>query len=343
MRRIHASWFATAALSLTALGGCASVGLTPVTPSQPVARQQLKPEYRVFYDALRDYGEWVSIEPVGFVFRPNVVWNQWEPFADGYWAPTDIYGWVWISSEPFGWATYHYGQWFFDQFQGWVWEPGSDWGPAWVRWTQAGDYVGWAPLPPPGGYNLSGSTLGAPPPSAMHFAPISALGSTDLRQRIVAPDRLGHALADAKPVRNMAQHDGVTINLGPPMDLVERRTGPLQRAKIEDLVPVDLGRRAAAQPRPASGAAGASGGASQPTVKPSNQPLAPDDPAEITRRAAEQAADEARRLSGVHGAAPASIPVVRPLLGGKPAAEPGTKPGTQRAPERSSASADSTR
>ena len=337
MRRFCALCFA--ALTLISLGGCASVGLTPVTPTQPVARQLLKPEYRVFYDALKDYGEWVLIEPAGFVFRPNVVWNQWEPFADGFWAPTDLYGWVWISSEPFGWATYHYGNWFFDQFQGWVWAPGSDWGPGWVRWETTGQFVGWAPLPPPSGYDLSGSTLGASPPSAVHFAPVSALGSTDLSQHVVSAQKLGSAASEVKPIRNLAERDGVTINLGPPIDTVERQTGPLPRVHVEDLVPNDLARRPA--PKPAAGTGGASA-APPPTIKPAGEPLAPDDPAEITRRAAVQAADEARRISNSPGIVPGTLSLVRPLYGPKPASGAAKSAPHAAGPKSLPAAADST-
>ncbi|MEO5618886.1 MAG: DUF6600 domain-containing protein, partial [Candidatus Eisenbacteria bacterium] len=135
-----------AASALAASLGCAAGNLTPIASNQPIARQSLVPEFRVFYDALTDYGDWILIEPHGFVFRPRVAWNQWQPFEDGFWAPTDAWGWVWISAEPFGWATYHYGQWFFDRFQGWVWTPGVEWMPGSVAWSIAGDYVGWGPL-----------------------------------------------------------------------------------------------------------------------------------------------------------------------------------------------------
>jgi uncharacterized protein YraI len=36
-----------------------------------------------------------------------------RPYTVGRWVFTDRYGWMWASSEPFGWATYHYGRWGF--------------------------------------------------------------------------------------------------------------------------------------------------------------------------------------------------------------------------------------
>src|SRR5262245_61087896 len=112
------------------IGGCAASGYVADAHPMPVARQALRPEYRLFYDALVDYGDWVLIEPYGYAFRPRVAVDLWDPYSDGFWSPTDIYGWVWMSAEPFGWATYHYGRWFRDDYQGWVWVPGLDWAPA---------------------------------------------------------------------------------------------------------------------------------------------------------------------------------------------------------------------
>src|SRR5439155_7247046 len=119
-----------AALALASTLSCAVGGVVSDAPSMPAARAALRPEFRIFYDALVDYGDWVLIEPYGFVFRPKVDFATFHPYADGFWAPSDSWGWVWISAEPFGWATYHYGNWFWDRYQGWVWSPGPNWGPA---------------------------------------------------------------------------------------------------------------------------------------------------------------------------------------------------------------------
>src|SRR5437773_2233500 len=73
--------------------------------------------------------------------------RDWRPYTDGHWVYTDV-GWTWVSEEPFGWATYHYGRWTRLRNIGWVWVPGDEWAPAWVSWRKNNDYVGWAPLPP---------------------------------------------------------------------------------------------------------------------------------------------------------------------------------------------------
>jgi hypothetical protein len=98
---------------------------------------------------LNNYGDWIQISPYGNAWQPYVV-NDWMPFENGHWVFADG-NWTWISYEPFGWIVYHYGYWYDDPFYGWVWLPSDDaWSPARVSWIDYDDYIGWAPLPPPG-------------------------------------------------------------------------------------------------------------------------------------------------------------------------------------------------
>jgi hypothetical protein len=100
-----------------------------------------------FFGALEPYGEWIEIGYDEFVWRPYDVGRYWKPYSEGRWEWT-ISGWHWVSYEPFGWATYHYGRWFYDDYYGWVWMPGNKWAPAWVEWRYNDNYIGWSPLPP---------------------------------------------------------------------------------------------------------------------------------------------------------------------------------------------------
>src|SRR5215831_2028851 len=128
-------------------GGPGENGSPPAT-GEPAARMSLAPELRPLYDALEGEGDWVLVEPHGWVFRPRVNTVAWRPYQDGHWEPSYSFGWVWESHDTFGWITDHYGFWFYDDFQGWLWQPYGAWAPSWVAWVQVGDYVGWAPLPP---------------------------------------------------------------------------------------------------------------------------------------------------------------------------------------------------
>jgi hypothetical protein len=96
------------------------------------------------------YGTWVDVHPFGHVWRPSVV-QGWQPYYHGRWVWANV-GWTWVSYEPFGWATYHYGYWYYDAIWGWIWIPGDQWFPSRVDWLMYGDDICWAPMPPPGYY-----------------------------------------------------------------------------------------------------------------------------------------------------------------------------------------------
>jgi hypothetical protein len=102
-----------------------------------------------FYEPLTPHGEWVVVGSYGRCWRPSRVEVGWRPYCNGSWQRTDA-GWYWVSDEPWGWATYHYGRWDFDAEFGWFWVPQTVWAPAWVSWHEGGGYIGWAPLSPSG-------------------------------------------------------------------------------------------------------------------------------------------------------------------------------------------------
>jgi hypothetical protein len=109
----------------------------------------------IFYDELKDQGEWVDYGNYGPVWYPNQVQENWRPYVDGRWTPSDE-GYVFETQEPWAPSTYHYGNWMPTQEYGWVWVPGRTWYPNTVSWRTSPDsvapdasYVGWAPVPPP--------------------------------------------------------------------------------------------------------------------------------------------------------------------------------------------------
>jgi len=301
--------WSTLAFSLLAFGqlSCAvGGGMTPAEESMPAARAGLRPEYRIFYDALQDYGDWTLIEPYGYVFRPWENDVSWRPYAEGFWVPSDVYGWVWVSEEPFGWVTYHYGEWFYDRYQGWVWVPGLEWGPAWVNWQWTPDYIGWAPMSPPG------YSSGLVPGGQYVYVPTAALPSPDLKAKVRTQEQLGTALGTPQPIERVRERDGVSFNAGPAFETIERFTGPLQRVKIEDVLHGAAEReKQAAQP----------GGAPERRPEAQKAPAAPlprtSPELEEMRHAGEEAAREAKRIVESKGAPPPSIGLVRPAV--KPA------------------------
>jgi hypothetical protein len=262
----------------------------------PAARAALPPEYRIFYDALQDYGDWVLIEPYGYLFRPRATFPDWRPYESGFWAPTDAYGWVWISNEPFGWATYHYGRWAYDEYQGWVWRPGTDWAPAWVDWRASDQYVGWSPLGPGGGTPRV-------PGGSYIFTSIGSLGSTDLSGQIKTQSQLGAEAASAKPVTQSVLLEGVRVPAGPPVELVEKVRGErLPRATLDEML----------SKKPLVEAASGDESTPAPTL-------------EELRRAGEQASREAKTISSKGGQTPEHLPLLRPSVR-RGLAKPGIRP-----------------
>jgi len=147
--------------------------------SQPVRADS--EDVAMFYDDLSQYGQWVEYEKYGPVWRPGQVQEDWRPYTNGRWVPTDD-GYVFESEEPWGWATYHYGNWMPTEGHGWVWVPGRTWYPSTVEWRTSPEsepvetsYVGWAPMPPPD-YT--------PPPS---YAPPSYYAGSPVTDTLTAP------------------------------------------------------------------------------------------------------------------------------------------------------------
>ena len=106
-------------------------------------------EVDTFHQRLAPYGRWVYAGDYGEVWVPNGVRPGWRPYWDGRWALTE-YGWTFVSDDPWGWATWHYGNWTYVDGYGWAWAPGRTWAPAWVVWRSGGGYTAWAPAPAPG-------------------------------------------------------------------------------------------------------------------------------------------------------------------------------------------------
>jgi hypothetical protein len=151
--------------------------------------------FQTFYDNLSSQGNWVQTDTYGYVWQPNVEDPDWAPYTNGHWVYTNE-GWAWVAdaSEPWGWATYHYGRWVNLDGEGWVWVPGYTWAPAWVSWRYGGGYCGWAPLPPSTfvgidfggdgfGFHITGDcdTVFGIGPGWYHFVPVGYIGAGDYR------------------------------------------------------------------------------------------------------------------------------------------------------------------
>lgn len=203
-----------------------------------------------FYDNLGPEGNWIELAGYGYCWQPDVAVGNpyWRPYADGYWAFTDV-GWTWVSYEDFGWATYHYGRWLRLRGRGWVWVPGRIWGPAWVSWRVGNDFVGWAPIPARVGYDGGfASPVGADVdiefdigPTYYAFVDIRYFGEPILRERILEPGMNVTYVTRTVNVTNITYVDSVVYNHGPNFDLLTRRSArPIRRMTLEHDQEIDL-------------------------------------------------------------------------------------------------------
>ena len=69
-------------------------------------------------------GNWQSTGEFGAVWVPSGLPADWGPYRDGQWRWIKPWGWTWIDSQPWGFATSHYGRWAFIG-ERWAWVPGT--------------------------------------------------------------------------------------------------------------------------------------------------------------------------------------------------------------------------
>ena len=128
---------------------------------------------QVYSHELEPYGEWEMMEYLGYNYwfwRPVRVSIGWTPFTRGCWNRWHR-EYVWVSTEPWGWCTYHYGDWI-NLHGAWWWTPYIHmgvsfpgislvnlhirfgplfkpfWHPGRIAWVSTTSHVGWIPLAP---------------------------------------------------------------------------------------------------------------------------------------------------------------------------------------------------
>jgi len=222
--------------------------VTLVCLAAPRARAEVDVSIDFFYNNLGDDGSWIDVGDYGYCWQPSVAVSnpKWRPYADGYWAYTDV-GWTWVSYEDFGWATYHYGRWARLADQGWVWVPGYEWGPAWVSWRTGGDQIGWAPLPPRYRSGGGGEFVyeGRPitgrvdidfdiGPSYYNFVDVRYIGAPVLREHIYESSQNITYINRTVNVTNITYNNSVVYNYGPDYEQLNRySTRPIQRLSLQ--------------------------------------------------------------------------------------------------------------
>jgi hypothetical protein len=178
-----------------------------------------------FFDELSPHGDWVSAENYGRCWHPRGLHRDWQPYLNGEWVYTD-WGWTWVSYDPWGGDTYHYGTWAFSRAYGWIWIPGTIWAPAWVTWYVGDDNIGWAPVPPSfsiGASGYSGSPITVSRSSYV-FVPATQFAGVNAGTVRVPVAQNVQLIARTKPVTRFALAGGVLTSSGPTIAHVERAT-----------------------------------------------------------------------------------------------------------------------
>jgi hypothetical protein len=187
-----------------------------------------------FYDDLAPYGNWVQRPNYGWVWRPHAVASSWRPYQYGHWAWTD-YGWTWISDEPYGWATYHYGRWYDDPDYGWEWVPGDEWAPAWVDWQAGDDYVGWAPLPPAYDVYRPSRYAGYLQPDDYVFVPETRFLAVNVFSYAAPRRDCARIYHQTRNFTSYRRYNSGFFNQGVPVSRFERRGVAVPRYRVADL------------------------------------------------------------------------------------------------------------
>ncbi|MBP1608176.1 MAG: hypothetical protein H6Q04_411 [Acidobacteria bacterium] len=105
------------------------------------------------------YGRWID-SAYGPAWIPMHVSASWSPYWNGRWCYRPIWGWTWVSYDPWGWLPFHYGRWHYATTFGWCWIPGTSinfnfWSPGLVRFYYGPDWISWCPLGPGDYYNVN--------------------------------------------------------------------------------------------------------------------------------------------------------------------------------------------
>ncbi|MBL0311712.1 MAG: FecR domain-containing protein [Holophagaceae bacterium] len=199
-------------------------------------------DIRYYSDDLDDNGSWVDVPEVGRCWSPRVGYDDWRPYSRGRWGAYSG-GLTWVSDEPWGYVTHHYGRWGWGASFGWYWIPGSFYSPAWVAWNWSGGFCGWAPM----GYYNQPCSWGYGAWNGYHawnVVNVNYINATNLRTRLVS---------DHNVIVNMSGGTGATTwasrsrSLTPPW-----RTGPVIATRQEFQNPRQLGtafNRSVAQDR----------------------------------------------------------------------------------------------
>ncbi len=258
--------------------------------------------YQYGLNDLNYYGTYYDVPGYGYLWQPSGINLGWDPYMNGYWTWSPVYGYCWVSAYPWGWMPYRYGRWMWVSGYGWMWQPGywHGWRPAPRLWNTPPGFH--PPAPPVGTRVITGRP--ATPPVGVKPGTVQPGGITPG----TAPSRPG--TAGTPPGRVGPQPGSQPVPSGgglqvPRLDTQREQRGHrvFRNEEIQDRVPrkdpaaapagaVRMERRdETARPAPTAGTVETPARPAAPAVQPAPAPPASQPketrPGEVPRRVGE--------------------------------------------------------
>lgn len=183
----------------------------------PVAVQEAPPTPPSQVVVLQQDGHWVVIDGRSY-WVPNSYRPDWVPYQHGHWVYVSGDGWTWVSYDPWGAYTDHYGVWRLHDTYGWIWLPFEHpvYHPATVTFFFSGGHIGWSPYYSgwPGAYRTTvGFRDGFRP--GMSVSTVVPIGATVVAERnFYSPNIYERRVVEKTQVENIYRGAVTTRSFG---------------------------------------------------------------------------------------------------------------------------------
>jgi hypothetical protein len=165
-------------------------------------------------------GSWYNVPDQGTIWSPNDASSpDWDPYGNGYWMTTPLFGSTWVSSYGWGYLPFQRGAWNYYNSFGWGWAPGVGGGSPWWRNGHYGGpnigtgFAGYHPPQPPRRNTYAGRSGGNGGATtglvAVNRRPTSGPDALPTRDRSTPVVIAGHTVQPLHPLSPRPQYDRV--------------------------------------------------------------------------------------------------------------------------------------
>jgi len=165
-------------------------------------------------------GSWYNVPDQGTIWSPyDASSPDWDPYGNGYWLSTPLFGSTWISSYGWGYLPFQCGTWNYYSSFGWGWAPGKGGCSPWWRNGHYGGpnigsgFAGYHPPQPPRRNTYAGRSGGNGGATtglvAVNRRPTSGPDALPTRDRSTPVVIAGHTVQPMHPLSPRPQYDRV--------------------------------------------------------------------------------------------------------------------------------------